>query len=479
MAKKKKSRIKKFIKIQLFITGVIFFLYLALGYRAGWGILFADVAHKGRVAGATISILVRAYGPPSQPTVIATPACTSQHSAYIKLQWGLDQDATEYDVYRDGAELMLGLTENSFDDLNVTNDTSYSYYVVAKGPKGTATSDDAEATATKCPSVTNPEVIIEILQSKNVRNLDNVPEIIQRKPLFQGQTNIPYAIVKLEVQSGVVIYATTQANANGYWQWSPPIELPYGIHKLYVTAVDPSDPDVIASTLFVFKIKKTEKEESEKSKAETTASTTSSPSASIQPKSPAAEKENQTAEVPKENQKPFEFEMEFKNQEYIKGVSINEEAYRGENLEVKVSFTDVVQENQTISLKYTLASLDQETLVEYNDNIKINSGREITRKIPLSYNLALGKYKLQVSATIGNTTVSHESYFILKDRPILKLGMTYIAYTDLVSNLGWLISVSLLILLFFGAAALWEHHLARRALFQITGKVLKKKGFIN
>lgn len=482
MAKKKKNKrnkksVKKILRVHFLLTTAAVFLYLSVGFFAGWGILFSDIQHKGKVAGASVAAVVSVLAPPSKPAVTATASCTTQHVSHVELGWGLDANATTYDVYRNSAVLMLGVTENSFDDQNVAGSSAYEYYVVAKGPSGSATSDPVTATAASCSTTTNPEVTVETFQNKSISSLGRVPGTIHRKPVFQGQTNIPNAIIEIEVHSSDVVYATTSANSNGYWQWSTPSKLSYRSHTLFVRAIDPFDSSVVANTSFDFKIeKKDEKKDNDKSKAMSSGGDyypSNNSSSSLAVENTVEQTELQT-EAQTENKKPLDFKMEIENKSYVKGVSMSEEAYRGENLEVKISFTEMTKENQEINLQYTLSSLDQKVLAEYNDNVKINSGKEIIKEIPLSYNLEPGKYKIQISAIVLGATVSHENYFVLKDRPALKTAAGSVSYVDLASNLGWLTITcfSILIILFLGA--LWEHDAIQKF---IDEKIIRKRNF--
>ena len=62
--------------------------------------------------------------------------------------------------------------------------------------------------------------------------------------VFQGKTNIKNAIVIITLNSPQTFYATTRADADGKWQWTPPESLAPGLHHLTVLAMSPSNAQI-------------------------------------------------------------------------------------------------------------------------------------------------------------------------------------------------------------------------------------------
>lgn len=483
MGKQKKSRLKKVLKYHFFTTGFFLFFYLVIGIFGGKQLLFSDIQNKGRVAGAMISAVVRSYGPPQIPVVSVSSGCTIKRAPFIQLDWPVDQDATSFDIYRNGAELMLGLNDNFYIDSNITSEIIYDYYVIANGPKGMETSETVSTSVSACPTITNPNVAVTIFEGNTLDYSSGIPKTTNKKPVFSGTTNIPNAILEIQVQSAQIIYATKFANENGFWQWIPPVELSEGTEILYVKAIDPIDDSITANASFQFII--------EKKKQESDDDNNKHNQKAISPKQPIAvpgsslvtvyPDEINSDQQPPQNfpKKPIDFEVNLESKAFIKGVSIGEDAYRGESLGVEISFTDVIEEGEPAILSYLLIDSDQKIVAQYSDSVFPKKNDIISKNIPLSYKLNLGKYKLQVNATIGNAVVSHENYFILKDRPIIKIGAgTIITYAEVVSHMGWVSIFCILLLVLIAMLTSWEHHLYKKSLFHITEKFLKQKGFI-
>ena len=73
-------------------------------------------------------------------------------------------------------------------------------------------------------------------------------------PTFSGKTTIKNAIIFIEVHSSV-IRATTYADADGNWTWTPADPLEPGAHTMIVTAEDPVTPGISAQVTEGFVIK--------------------------------------------------------------------------------------------------------------------------------------------------------------------------------------------------------------------------------
>ena len=91
------------------------------------------------------------------------------------------------------------------------------------------------------------------LSTIRVPGLGMVPLYHSTAPTFFGRTNIPFAWIYLEIHS-VVIKVTTQADAEGYWNWESTEKLDGGLHKMLVTSVDPNNESTRATTRYDFYI---------------------------------------------------------------------------------------------------------------------------------------------------------------------------------------------------------------------------------
>lgn len=442
-------------------------VYFSIGYAAGWDVLLSDIAHKGRVAGASVAAVVRVFGPPSQPVVTATGTCSGGNPK-ISLSWASDENATEYDVYRDGSVIATGITDVLFPDMSVETGISYAYTVEARGPQGTFLSDPTTAIAPDCPLVVDPFVSVDVFHGKIVSS-GNVPKTTERKPTFQGSTNIPSAKIDLELHSQQIIYATIDADENGHWQWRPTEELSYGTHALSVTASTPDDDSIIATVSFAFKISKKEKDDDADSTIRRPIAAEGSEAGTV--KQPVNVLETPMTENPSAG-----FEIGLDGGSYVSGLNIDNEAYRGEDTEVSVVFSRGIPIGQTVHMSFVLFSPDRRISAEYREDVILEDGRTVMRRISLPGSLELGEYRIQVGATIGDTTISREATFLLKDRPIFVVGGLSATYRNMASGIGWFLIAGLI---FFIVLLNREYRLAEKAVFQVTERFLKERRFIN
>lgn len=470
MKNKQRRTMLKIFKLQLWITMTFFLAYIisiGLGER---GVFSSDLDNKKRVAGTAVSAMLRIFGPPEKPNVSGNASCGNEGFSIVNLRWNNVVDATTYDVYRNGEEIVSGLIDNFIVEENLASETLYKYYVVARGPAGSTTSDTKEFLTKKCRAPRTPFAGISTFEGIGLSQRNGPLITTNKKPLFQGQTSMPLAAVELEVHSNMVIYGTTQTNAEGYWQWSPLVNISRGPHRLSAKVIDLEDPTLVANTFLEFeiieeaeiKIKEDEK--------------------NVEVIAGGSSQKNEPIEVPQErkNQKPFELDISIENKTVISGVKIAEEVYREEDLKATIEFNGMAKAGLPVDVSYALIDSDEKIVGQYYHQAFLNRGSRVEEIIPLPLDLKLGKYKLRVSATIGSATVDNESTFTLKEKPLLKIGAAnFVTYPDLVNNLGWFFIASAVLLSFFSLLTLWEHHLYKQARFHVTEKVLKRRGFIN
>lgn len=471
MKNNKKKNIIKILKIQAWITGLFLVAYLLVLSFGESGVFLADLNNKKRVAGAMVSATLRIFGPPEKPIIMGNATCNNEGSSVVNLNWVRVVDATVYDVYRNGELVASGLVDTFFIDRSISNNINYFYYLIAKGPAGEAVSEEVNFLTKNCKPIISPVINVSTFEGKNISGM---PITNSKRPLFQGQTNMPFATVELEIHSDLVIYATIQANANGYWQWSPSADIPYGSHILYVKVVDNNDPTLFASNFLLFTIIKEISAENDDESDEDKELRKTEIYPTAQDIIVASSQKDETV-------KPFELNISLENSVYIKGVSVVGEAYRGEDLKTLIEFDSLnMAVGSLIDINYVLIDSSGNTITQYSQQEILKEGLQVERMIPLPQELKLGRYEIEISATVGNMTVSNKSSFILRDRPLLKIGATtYLTYHDLVGNLSWLFIGSTSFLSFFSIAAMREHYLYKRAVFHITEKFLKRRGFIN
>lgn len=468
---KRKNFVIKILKIQTWITILFIVAYaitLSLGTKENF---FTDLYDKRQVASAMITATMRIFGPPSKVSVSGSVFCDKNGRSAIKLEWPLATDATSYDIWRRGEDLVSGLKDNFFVDINVIAKETYLYKVISSGPAGVSVSDAITVVAKNCTTSGESFVVVNVFEGKNLSQIKGIPSTKNKKPVFQGQTNIPFAIIEAEIHSSNIVYGTTQANVNGYWKWSLPVKISSGLHELRIKAIDPNNPNNIASSYLIFKIVKEGSDEIKDNKVVDDVPGKEDPPNNIQSK----------LETPKE--KPFDLDVSVENSAgndiRIKSANVYSRVYRGKNIKAKIEFSGSIKENSSIEVNYKLIDSDGEVVTQYSEESILGENLTIEKSIPSSLDLKLGKYKLIISATINDVTVSDESSIFLKEQPLIKINETdYLTYDDLISNLSWLIIGSATILSLFSIATFMELYLCKRAKVHITGRILKKKGFI-
>lgn len=463
MRKQNKGKMLKFFKIQLWITTLIFLAYLIVAFGQGENFFVNDLKTKKAVAGSVVTAMIRIFGTPNQPVITIQTGCNNQNNSYIRLDWEIEDDATFYDVCRNGSELAINLVDNFYLDNNVLSGNIYQYSVVARGPAGEATSESFSVRAISCGEpILIPFVRINSFLGKAIDNQGEIIKTEKEKIFFGGVTNIENALIKIEIRGERDIYAETWANQNGFWDWESLVNIPQGFYTVYIRAVSQDNPSIEADCFlsFIIRDKETDEEKDEEN-------------------IPTYKAIDDYRKSYPEKQKPFDFDLSMENTIYIKGVSVNEEAYRGENLVVNLEFSDVTLENRPMEVTYILIDPSRKVVSEFTERVVLKKNMILEKNIPLGYEFELGRYNLKINATIDKMTIGHEGFFELKDRPILKIGTgAYITYSDIVNNLGWLAIVSTSFLGFFSILAFWEHHLYERGFFHITEKTLRKRGFI-
>ena len=456
----------KILKINIWIGVLIFLTYFIAAFGKGGEFFANDFKNKKAVAGSVVTAMIKIFGTPGIPNLSGNYLCSDEGISSIRLNWIGDDNTTQYDVYRDGVILAFDLTENFYVDLNVDNEASYEYHIVARGPGGSTDSEKLSLSTKKCSPKITPFVEITVFDGKNVFSGSPKQRTKNRTPEIIGTTNIKDANIELEIYGEEYIFASTVANTGGTWHWSPINNLKYGNYVIYVKAISPEDSTINVSSLMFFEIYQEEKE-SDKDEEKDKKS------------KPKITNDFETETRPK-IEKPFDFDLSLENTVYIKGVSMNEEAYRGESLLVGLQFSEITLENRYMEISYEVIDSKRDVVARYSDRLLMKKDMLVSKEISLPYEFELGRYQLKINATVDNMTVSHEAYFDLVDRPILKIGaIGYMTYADIVNNLGWLAVLSTVFIGFFSILAIWEHHLYKRGRFHITEITLKRRGLID
>lgn len=105
----------------------------------------------------------------------------------------------------------------------------------------------------------SPSGQTNILDSTDLTTWKCVPRTTARRSVFSGTTNIPEAMVKIEIRTRKNkkrVIAETHADDNGYWTWKNPRRLKRNTYTLLVTLIDPADSSRNVSYSQSFKLVK-------------------------------------------------------------------------------------------------------------------------------------------------------------------------------------------------------------------------------
>ncbi|HOW60205.1 MAG TPA: Ig-like domain-containing protein [Candidatus Moranbacteria bacterium] len=310
----------------------------------------------------------------------------------------------------------------------------------------------------------SPFVKVTTFDGKNIEDFSGTPSTKQKRPIFTGTSSISNAIIELEIQEkNKTIYATTIADGSGNWEWLPSEDLSEGTNTLYIETSDPAEPAFVATFSFLFEIQKKsngEDEDDDEDKDETAILPPSSYTINEPQKGNAALAE-----------RPVDFSLL---------INKGKEVFRGDNLEIEVTFLNVKDDFGEVTISFVLISPDNKVIKEYPYVIYLKNNEKVTRKIYLPNDLKLGKYKLQANLTVKDNIISQERSFFLKDRPIMEIGTgNIITYDDIINNLGWIGLYFLVFLSIIIFLIRREYIIYKRSRNHVTEEVLYKKGFIS
>src|SRR3989338_3178047 len=67
---------------------------------------------------------------------------------------------------------------------------------------------------------------------------------------FSGHTNIPNALITIEVHSDYIVRASTYADGNGNWAWQAEVPVQPGPHQVFITSANEKYPELSAQKNF-------------------------------------------------------------------------------------------------------------------------------------------------------------------------------------------------------------------------------------
>jgi len=238
---------------------------------------------------------------------------------------------------------------------------------------------------------------------------------------FKGRTNILDAVIFIQLSDQPDIIYTTWS-FDGQWQWTTPYVLNIASYGIYIWAISPRDPTLIADQVINFQIVKyIIPTEPTKPKVPT------EPEAPVEPGKPEIPTEPTT---PIEPQKPeiiypeivpgetFQRAKEFYNLS-VKVLNENHTLYPKDKIIVE---TDLIKlkpkEPQEIEIFYRITNENQEVILDFSRQNTIFYGLNYIEKFNTSFNTPTGKYFIEARLERDGKIFVANDYFIINEKPV-------------------------------------------------------------
>lgn len=455
-------RLRKLLHLHTVVTILSVSVYTMLSVLDP-GFFSYDVRQKiHALADDTITVTATVLSPPVQPIVSAVSECdTDAGILSVKLDWANDANSVSYDIDRDSSPLVGGLTDSFYRDTNVTLATAYQYVVTARGPMGPgfATSNPvAVTTLAECEIVLPaPTVSILTFDGQNVNTFVGTPTTEHRRPLFSGTTNIPGALVQIVVGPLANTFASLSANGNGYWQWQPPLNLPFGAETFTVTVIDPNDVLRQATNALSFIITEPGKS-SEKDQHRDTDG---------RKKKPAVTE----AIVPVS---PLDFSLVVTDDDHS--------VVQGQAVDTRLHIIRVADRYRGVEtpVRYSLVDERGEVVGTETRKERLIVGRDIPDHLPVPLYVAPGQYFVRAEILVGGANISRTAPFSVTALPFISIGgLEVITYDEAMRGLGWSIILLMTFFLFWIFLFLREFFLYLQGDGHITEWDLKRAGYFD
>ncbi len=436
--------------VALFVSLGVYFVFAFLDP----GLLSYDMRQKFRaLADETVVVMATVLSPPVQPVVTGVAHCDGTGVPSISLDWADDVNTYTYDIHRDGAPLVTGLTTSAFEDTVIIFGTTYQYVVTAYGPmgSGSATSDPISVTMPGgcTATVAAPIVTIVSFDGRGVDAYRGTPRSSNRRPTFTGTTTIPNALILITI--GDTFLTQFTASSSGYWSWRPPYNVSSGSHTFTVTATDPGDSSRYATAHLSFDIRKNEQDNGGRVKKETSG------------KIPVS-----TEEVVS----PLDFTLTVENQE--------NSVLQGEILETTIHIVSLAKryDHLMVPIRYSVTDENGGVLFSETKESYLVNQEEILHTLPIPMYTHPGKYFVQAEILLDTLNVSRRTYFSIQELPLIRLSSgANISYADIVRNLGWIVFAGIILFFLWFYLFIREFALYLKGDQAVTEYDLKKAGF--
>lgn len=459
---------RRLFKIHTIVLAIFLGVYFVLAFFDP-GLLSYDLRQKFHaLADEAMVITATVLGPPVQPVVTATAECDEGSGTLsVALNWADDTNTYTYDIDRDSAPLVSGLSSSAYSDTGVVVGTTYQYEVTANGPMGpgSATSDPVSVTTPSACEITavTPSVTIVSFNGKNVDSYNGTPRVDARRPLFSGTTNMASATILVTIGSSFV--AQFSANSNGYWEWQPPQGVSSGSHIFTVVATDPDDSTRQATASLRFDTLKNDND----SDGTSNKSAASRVGATVITDTPDVAGGGETTE--KTNTINFAFTLDGNEQS----------VFQGRELKIFLTIRGLLEKytHINIPIRYSLTDEKYEALFSETRSTYITEDATIRESFLMPSYVAPGRYLFQAEVLIDDMNISQSFPVFIKELPLIQLSSgASLSYADIVRNLGWVSFFFLLALLLWILLFIREFALYLQGDREVTEYDLKQAGYI-
>lgn len=315
-----------------------------------------------------------------------------------------------------------------------------------------------------------------------VSEVDSIPVVANEIPVipasassgggslltFQGKTNIKNAIIIITLTSPQTFYATTRADDNGNWDWTPPENLLPGKHRLVVMAMSPSNAQIRQVYEMRFYVE--------------------APLEEVAPAEPdISEPEAPESIIPGELLPPEKLSpIEITKDIYILDLEVVPEEERIQpgseiSLVAEVASLNPIVEEE-VTLVFTINKNPNGRLIfKDKDILTLKDRVSVIKRLELKKTIEPGNYIATVQLTKKDITYLTSVGFIVKEKEtesvVLLPGGIIVRQTEAQKGL-FTSFIFLSLLLFFFVLLLWREYQQAKREVQITGRDLWRDGQI-
>lgn len=459
---------------------VVLAFYALLGFLWGPSFSFTDFREAWSAIADDVTVSTVVPAPPAVPIVTADASCLSDVLS-VSLNWADDSGATSFDVYRDSLLLVSGLTSSSYTDTNLSPGTEYSYVVVAYGPMGAgvASSDSVTiSTPSDCLSSRAPTITLVTVGNTNVASLSSV-SISDKTPTLTGTSNMPNASVSVSIVGKSSVYATFLTNSNGYWEWTPLVDLSSGTYTLTVTVTHPLYSLQTASDTLALTISASsgsdddDSSDKKKKKKKPIAAAVSLPTYHVPPVLPIREtlpSERLSGTV---TNVPISIFLDIAN--------TGDWVFQSRTLEtvLRIDHLEPSLEGRSGEIFYTVSDPSREKVFEKKQAIVMHRGGEYREEIAILREWVSGDYHVSARLHFEDADIEVGAPFRVVELPLFEFGGgIVVTWDDAVRFLGWASLWSILLLLLLLLLFVREYWLYAHASRYVSEEALLERGFL-